>query len=210
MKTKPLRHGLGPYALVFLAGLLAGVATRLTDFCDGGSLWGFHAVATLFGFWIISVTAIVLLSASNLCAAISTFLYLFGMTTSFYALRYFLDAQVFRYEDAAFPSGLFFLYAALSLACGAGAFILYAWEKKSRWGAVLYALPVGALLAESLGVAAYLAGHGTYLSQLLLDLAGALYFGLLFYRRTAYRPLYLAAVCAVAVIVYGVVYRPFL
>ena len=210
MKTKPLRNAPGSYALVFAAGLLAGIATRLTDFCDGSSLWGFHAIATLFGFWIISVTALVLLSSSNLCAGLNAFLYLSGMTLSFYALGFWLDSQVFRYEDAHFDTQLFLLYTGLSLACGVGAFVLYHWEKPSPWGAVLYALPVGALLAEALGVGIYLAGHGAYLFQFLLDIAGVLYFGLRFYRRTKSRPLYLTAVCLTAAVVYFAIYRPFL
>lgn len=210
MDAKPLKGTPGSFALVFAAGLLAGVLTRLTDFCDGSSLWGFHAIATLFGFWIISVVALVLLSSSSLCAGLNAFLYLSGMTLSFYALRFWLDSQVFQYEDARFDTQLFLLYTGLSLACGAGAFVLFFWERGTAAASILHALPVGALLAEALGVALYLAGHGTYLFQLLLDIAGALYFGLRFYRRTKSRPLYLTSVCLTAAGVYLVVYRPFL
>ncbi len=210
MKKELLKNTPCSYISIFVIGLLAGALTRLTDFCDASSLWGFQAIATLFGFWIISVTAIVLLSASHLCAGLSAFLYLFGMTLSFYGLRFLLNRWVFHYEDSRFDTGLFLLYTALSAACGAGAFLLRFWERGTKPASLLYGLPVGALLAEALGVALYLAGHGTYLFQLLLDLAGAAFFGWLFYRRAGCRPLYLGSACLTAFAVYLVVYRPFL
>lgn len=198
------------YLAVALCGLLAGVLTRLTDFCEGESLWGFHAVATLYGFWIISVTAIVLLSDTGLCAGACSFLYLFAMTVSFYGLRYFLDAWVFRYEDARFQSSLFLVYTVLSAVCGAGAFALHLWGRGGKLASVLYGLPVGALLAEALGVALFMAAHGTYLFQLVMDLAGAACFGVLFHRRAPSKALYYGSVCLVGAAVYAAVYRPFL
>lgn len=210
MSRKLLKNTPRSYGLAGLCGLLAGVLTRLTDFCGDSSLWGFHAIATLFGFWIISVTGIVLLSSSSLCAGVSAFLYMFAMTLSFYGLKYALDLWVFRYEDVRFPRGLFLLYAALSAACGAGAFVLYSWERRGKPASILCALPVAALLAEALGTAVFFAAHRTYLFQVVLDLAGALFFGAIFHKKVPDKALYYGAVCVVGAVVYWAVYRPFL
>lgn len=50
---------------LFLAGILAGVLCRLSDFCPYESLWSFSSVTTLFGFWIASVSVITMHSVSH-------------------------------------------------------------------------------------------------------------------------------------------------
>ncbi len=205
-----LKNNPRSYALVSLCGLLAGVLTRLTDFCPKESLWGVQAIATLYGFWILSVTAIVLLSGSNLCAGLSSFLYLFSMTVSFYGLKYILDAYVFRYEDVFFETSLFWLYTILSLVCGAGAFVLYFWGRGGMLASFLYALPVAALLAEALAVGIFLVSNHTYLFQLVMDAAGAGLLGVMFHKRASNKIVYYGSVLLVGAAVYLVVYRPFL
>ena len=84
---------------LFLAGILAGVLCRLSDFCPYESLWSFSSVATLFGFWIVSVGVITMYSVSHRGAFLNTFLYLFGMTISFYGLKYLLGFWVPRFDN---------------------------------------------------------------------------------------------------------------
>ena len=91
MENIKLSHTLKSYSMVFLVGIFIGCICRLLDYCSLDSLWGFSSIQTLLGFWIITNTIIVLLSTSNKCAGISSFLYMFGMTLSFYGLQAILE-----------------------------------------------------------------------------------------------------------------------
>lgn len=210
MNHKLLKNTGKSYFVIFLCGILAGAATRLTDFCGADTLWSFSSVATLYGFWIISVTVIVLLSTSSVCAGVSSFLYLFGMTFSFYGLRYVLGLFHARFLNDGFQTNLFLVYTGLSACCGIGAALLHFWEKNTRLGAVLYALPVGALLAETIGTGVHLWTRSTFLFQFLMDILAAVGFGALFLKRTAHKAIYGAAVVLVTAAVYLLIYRPFL
>lgn len=80
--NKTLTHSMKSYITIFLVGILVGCICRLTDYCPADTLWSFSSIQTLLGFWIITNTIIVLASTSNICAGISSFLYMFGMTLS--------------------------------------------------------------------------------------------------------------------------------
>ena len=85
--NKVLTHSIKSYLKIFLIGILIGCVCRLADYFPADTLWSFSSIQTLFGFWIITNTVIVLLSSSNICAGISSFLYMFGMTLGFYGLQ---------------------------------------------------------------------------------------------------------------------------
>ena len=78
------------YSILFFFGILVGIFCRLTDFFSYESLWSLPSVATLFGFWIASVSLITYFSSSNCAAFWGSFLYMFGMTFSFYTLKFIL------------------------------------------------------------------------------------------------------------------------
>ncbi|MFR5134240.1 MAG: hypothetical protein ACLTEG_03960 [Acutalibacter sp.] len=82
-----LRVSVPSFLSVFVVGLAVGCVCRLADYFPADTLWSFSSIQTLLGFWIITNTVIVLLSSSNLCAGVSSFLYMFGMTLSFYGLK---------------------------------------------------------------------------------------------------------------------------
>ncbi len=210
MQSKPLIKRFPSLLITFLCGILAGILTRLTDFFRAETLWSFSSVATLFGFWILSVAVIVLLSSSNRSAGIGSFLYMFGMTLSFYALQYVLGRFLPRFHNEGFKTGLFLLYSALSVGCGIGAFVLFYWNKNIKANAVLYAMPVGALLAETIAPAVVLIYRSLFLFQFLLDLSAAVALGILFYKRSKSKPVYFVSLCLITAAVYCVIYRPFL
>lgn len=85
--SKVLTHSTKSYIKIFFVGILVGCICRLADYFPADTLWSFSSIQTLLGFWIITNTTIVLLSTSNICAGISSFLYMFGMTLSFYGLQ---------------------------------------------------------------------------------------------------------------------------
>lgn len=207
MKRSLLKNGPRSYSLVFACGLLAGAVTRLTDFFPADDLWGFSSVATLYGFWILSVSVIVLLSGGPLCAGVCSFLYLFAMTLSFYGLQPVLGRFLAQFQRE-FMTSAFLLYTALSLCAGLGAFVLGFWERGPWLGAILGALPVGALLAETVGTGVYLFTRSMFLFQFLMDAAGALALGAWFFRRLEKKAAYCAFVCLAGAAVFLVVYLP--
>lgn len=206
-----LQNNARSFGAVFMLGLIAGVLTRLSDLAPyEGSLWSFSSIATLFGFWMVTVTVLICLSSSNSNAAANAFLFLFGMTLTFYGLQYALGLFMPRFWQETFQWNLFILYTVLALVCGAISFLLYFWNRGGLLGSVLYALPVAGLAAEALGTGVFLYRHHMLLFQFLFDLAGALVFGICFYRRAARRGVYLGAVLVVALAGYLLFYRPFL
>lgn len=164
---------------LFLAGILAGVLCRLSDFCPYESLWSFSSVATLFGFWIVSVSVITMHSVSHRGAFLNTFLYLFGMTISFYGLKYLLGFWVPCFDNGGvFLTKLFLLYSALSLLCGIGCSVLYCWNDRRWYSSVLLALPAGALLAEGIACGIVLFSCRMLLAQTIFDLGFAAWFAI--------------------------------
>lgn len=181
------------YAVSLFIGILVGCACRLLDYVPGDTLWSFSSIQTLFGFWIITNTVVVLLSTSNLCAGISSFLYMFGMTLSFYGLQAILGMFLPRFSGG-FRLSLFVTYTLLSIPCAAAASILYCWNRDSIFNSILYALPISALLAEAFAIFMYLLTHHTYLFQLLMDIVGAIVFFFIFYRKVKSKRIFMISI----------------
>lgn len=154
MSNIKLRNTYKSYTAIFVIGILVGCICRLLDYFPADTLWSFSSPQTLFGFWIITNTIIVMLSTSNICAGISSFLYMFGMTLSFYALQAILGMFIPMFSGG-FRFGLFILFTVWSIACAIAAFILYYWNREHIFSSVLYSLPVGALFAETIAVFIY-------------------------------------------------------
>lgn len=168
-------------------------------------------MATLFGFWIASVGVITCLSASNKGAFINSFLYMFGMTISFYGLKYILGFCLDRFSnDGQFQWDLFFVYAALSVFCGAGSCILYYWNRGNKVSSALYALPASGMLAEAIGCLCVLVNRHMLLGQTLFDFLFALLFGILLFKRANNKIMYIITMGGVTTLVFLLVYKPFL
>lgn len=180
--SKSLTNSTKFYIEIFIAGILVGCICRLADYFPADTLWSFSSIQTLVGFWIITNTIIVLRSTSNICAGISSFLYMFGMTLSFYGLQAILGMFIPLFSGG-FRFSLFVLFALLSIPCAIAAYILYFWNREHIFNSILYALPIGALVAEATAIFIYFLEHHTFLFQLLMDIVGAIIFLLLFYKR---------------------------
>ena len=128
MSNIKLRNTFKSYTAIFIIGILVGCICRLLDYFPADTLWSFSSIQTLLGFWMITNTIIVLLSTSNICAGISSFLYMFGMTFSFYALQAILGMFIPLFSGE-FRFSLFVLFTVLSIPCAIAAFILYYWNK---------------------------------------------------------------------------------
>lgn len=127
--SKVLTHSTKSYIKIFFVGILVGCICRLADYFPADTLWSFSSIQTLLGFWIITNTTIVLLSTSNICAGISSFLYMFGMTLSFYGLQAILGMFVPLFSGG-FRFSLFVLFTLLSIPCAIAAYILYYWNRE--------------------------------------------------------------------------------
>lgn len=160
--SKVLTHSTKSYIKIFFVGILVGCICRLADYFPADTLWSFSSIQTLLGFWIITNTTIVLLSTSNICAGISSFLYMFGMTLSFYGLQAILGMFVPLFSGG-FRFSLFVLFTLLSIPCAIAAYILYYWNREYIFNSILYSLPIGALAAEATAIF-YLFFGASYIS----------------------------------------------
>ena len=140
--ARRLEHTVGSYGKIFLIGMLIGGICRLADYFPGDTLWSLSSIQTLLGFWVITNTLIVLFSTSHLCAGESSFLYMFGMTLSFYGLQAVLGTFI-PLLSGEFRFSLFVMFSILSIPCGMAAFFLYDWNRDEnsapfcthcRWG----------------------------------------------------------------------------
>ena len=201
MSNIKLRNTYKSYTAIFVIGILVGCICRLLDYFPADTLWSFSSPQTLFGFWIIPNTIIVMLSTSNICAGISSFLYMFGMTLSFYALQAILGMFIPMFSGG-FRFGLFILFTVWSIACAIAAFILYYWNREHIFSSVLYSLPVGALFAETIAVFIYFLEHQTFLFQLLMDIIGAVVFTIIFFKKVNYRKMYIVGIVLSTLVFY--------
>ena len=204
--NKRLEHTLKCYVKIFCIGILIGCICRLVDYFPADTVWSFSSIQTLFGFWIITNTVIVLLSSSNVCAGISSFLYMFGMTLSFYGLQAILGIFIPLFSGG-FRTSLFVMYTVLSIPCGVAAFILYYWNKNNNISSILYSLPVGALVAETIAISIYFSKYHTFLFQLLMNSVGIVGFGILFYKRTKNKAIYVISLIMSTLLFYFVLYH---
>lgn len=69
------------------------------------------------------------MKAYGACRLLQPYL-VFGMTVSFYTLKFLLGFFWERFSGE-FPTVLFFAYSVMSLVCGIGSYILYFWNKKN-------------------------------------------------------------------------------
>ncbi len=201
--SKVLTHSTKSYIKIFFVGILVGCICRLADYFPADTLWSFSSIQTLLGFWIITNTTIVLLSTSNICAGISSFLYMFGMTLSFYGLQAILGMFVPLFSGG-FRFSLFVLFTLLSIPCAIAAYILYYWNREYIFNSILYSLPIGALAAEATTIFIYFLEHHTFLFQLLMDVVGVIVFFLLFYKRAKSKKIFIVASVISSLIVYFV------
>ena len=201
--SKVLTHSTKSYIKIFFVGILVGCICRLADYFPADTLWSFSSIQTLLGFWIITNTTIVLLSTSNICAGISSFLYMFGMTLSFYGLQAILGMFVPLFSGG-FRFSLFVLFTLLSIPCAIAAYILYYWNREYIFNSILYSLPIGALAAEATAIFIYFLEHHTFLFQLLMDVVGVIVFCLLFYKRAKSKKIFIVASVISSLIVYFV------
>ncbi len=201
--NRVLKHSIKSYMSIFLIGVLVGCVCRLADYFPADTLWSFSSIQMLVGVWIITNTIIVLLSTSNICAGMSSFLYMFGMTLSFYGLKAILGMFIPLFYGG-FCFSLFVMFTILSIPCAIAAFILYYWNKDSFFNSVLYSLPIGALVSEVIAVSIYFLEHHTFLFQLLMDIIGATVFLLLFYKKAKSKNVFIIALIISSLVFYFV------
>lgn len=168
---------------------IGGIFCRLTDFFSYESLWSLPSTATLFGFWIASVSLITYCSSSNRDAFWGSFLYMFGMTVSFYTLKFILGFFWERFSGE-FPTALFIAYSVMALVCGIGSYILYFWNKENLFSSLLCALPASGMLAEAIACSIVLWKQKILLGQTLFDFIFAVILGVLLYCKAENRILF--------------------
>ena len=136
---------------------------------------------------------------------------MFGMTISFYGLKYILGFFIPLFaNDGHFQTYLFIIYSVLAVVCGAGSFILYFWNKDNKVSSILYALPASGMLAEAIGCMVVLVNDHMLLGQTIFDFVFALLFGVLLYKKANNKKIYIVTLVTVTVLVFLTFYKPFL
>ena len=207
--NKKLKDRIRLYSILFFIGILVGILCRLTDFFPYESLWSLPSIATLFGFWIASVSLITYCSSSNCGAFWGSFLYMFGMTVSFYTLKFLLGFYWERFSGE-FPTALFLAYSVMALICGIGSYILYFWNKKNIFSSLLCALPASGMLAEAISCSIVLWNQKMLLGQTLFDFIFAVILGVLLYWKAESRVLFFFTLVIATGITFFLIYRPYL
>ena len=199
------------YFILFIIGILAGVICRLSDLLPyEESIWSFPSIATMFGCWIASVGVITYMSSSNKGAFINSFLYMFGMTISFYGLLYILGFYFPAFHNFGFRTELFLVYSILSVVCAIGSFVLFYWNRDNLFNSVLLAMPTSGMLAETIGCIVMLINHRMLLAQTIFDFSFALWFGVMGFKKAKNKAIYLLTVAATTAFVYFVIYSNYL
>ena len=203
------KNNLKSYLLVIGLGVAAGLLTTALDFFPYDTLWSFSAIASAFGFWIITTTLIIYFSSSNINAAANAFLYLSSMNFSFYLLKYMIGLFDPRfYSLGGLNWGLLLRFDILALGCAVISFGLYYWNKDTVFSNILYALPISGLGAETIGVTVFLFKTHTYLFQLLINILGLALLLSLFHKKITNKPLFIITAIIGSLIGAGVFYLP--
>ncbi|WP_233505432.1 hypothetical protein [Sporosarcina sp. BI001-red] len=102
------------------------------------------------------------------------------------------------------------LYNGLGVVCSVISYVLYNWNKENKWSSFLYALPIGGLAAETMGVGIYLIEHHTFLFQFVFNLTGLAVIGGLFFRHATNKWVFAVTMATISAAGYFVFYHPFL
>lgn len=183
-------------------GLIAGVLARLTDFLPTSNLWYIQSISTLHGFWIICMAVLIWRSVSHLTAGINVLLFCLFATTAYFGSAYLLALIHSNFQYGDFQTKTFLNYVMISVACGIAAFVLYAWSHGNWYSAVVLAIPIGLLTAETITVLMMLNKNQTHLFQVLLNAGFCLYLGLQFRKLTKFKELYTVSVIAITGLLY--------
>lgn len=177
------------YLAVILLGLFAGLLVAFFSGLPADDLWGFSYFSSVaLGFWMFSVSTIVLLSEKKLTACLNSGIYVFLMffvTGVYKSVRnYMVNSLIFetRAEHLAMYGfthiGQWILQCALdaflysfapALVCAALAFVLHFGRKQNVIGKILMILPAVYILAETVIMYVLLFSTGTMLFMALVD-----------------------------------------
>ncbi|MGM9947301.1 hypothetical protein [Floccifex sp.] len=191
---------------LFWIGIGIGILTRLTDIFDYNSLLSLSSIATLFGFRIVSVTIIIIYSQSHKETFFNVFLYMIGMTISYYGLKYILGFFFPLFESDGFPVKLFISYCMQSIVVSMGCSILYFWNKDKWYKNILYALPSSALLAEGISCLYLLITQHILLVQTIFDFIFGIGFIFYFKNNISNKILFITTLCIVTIFVFYNIY----
>ena len=182
------------YLQVISFGLTAGILARGMDFMPNTGLWNVSSIVTMYGLWIILAAVFIWRSTSHLAAGLNVlFLYLFT-ALAYFGSAFLLGIFLPRLGYGGFAARQFLYYAAVSVGCGILALILYSWCHGNWYGAIMLAVPIGLLAAETAIVLKLLHAQQTHLLQLLLNAGFCLYLGLQFRKLTKFKELYTVSV----------------
>lgn len=186
------------YLQVISSGLTAGILALALDFLPGNGLWSISSLASMYGLWIICACVFLWRSSSHLAAGLNVLFFYLFTALAFFGSIFLLGVFIPRLGYGGFATKQFLHYAAVSLGCGILSFILYSWSHNNWYGAIMLAVPIGLLAAETIIVLKLLHTYQTHLLQLLLNAGFCLYLGLQFRKLTKFKELFTVSVIFIA------------
>ncbi len=177
------------YLAVILFGIFGGLLVAFFSGLPADDLWSFsYFSSSTFGFWMFSVSTIVLLSEKKLTASLNSGIYVFLMffvTGVYKAVRnYMVNSLAFSsqaehlamYGYSNIGQWIFqcaldsFLYGIVpALVCAVLAFVLHFGRKPNVIGKILMILPAVCILAETVIMYVLLFSTGTMLFMAIVD-----------------------------------------
>jgi len=185
--------------LVAFFGILAGLLTVAFNGFPNNDLWVFSSFSSgTLGFWMFSVSILVLFSEKRLTASINTALYVFIMFIIYYFSK--IDFTLLELDKSITvifleigPLCLFCLFYALI--CGGLGAILWSGKKEGKIRNILIVLPLAYIFSEMCVMGFAVFSYGRYLFQTLIDLMCVIVYIIIFRKR----------LCKLATAIYAIV-----
>lgn len=196
-----LKHTKKSYIQVICFGAVIGLITELLNLFPNDDLWGWSSIAGSFVFWIFSTTFVIYFSSSNINAMINTFLYLSSMCVSYYVLQGIVDYFTPNVTvDKFIHWDHLFYWVGTSALCGLVAFVLFFWNRRTKFSSVLYALPVAGMLVDTINNCMKFYYSQTNLANSILGVIGLVIMLVVLFRKANKKGIFLLTLIVVSLV----------
>ncbi len=189
------------YIKVIIFGLIIGIVTELVNLLPNNDVLGWNSIAGTFGFWIFTTTFIIYMSCSNKNAMFNTFLYLANMCCSFYLLQGIIKFFTPNITvDGLIEWSHLFFWIMIAMICGIVAYVLYYWNKNTKFSNILYALPIAGMLLDTINNCLKFYYSHTQLLGAILDVIFLILMFGLFMKKSNRKIIFIITIIVVAII----------
>jgi hypothetical protein len=157
-------------------GIIIGLLTGYLRSYNPRSLWTFSDVAGRYGFWILTVSVIALLSTTARKAAIGSFVYMLFMCIAYYTYLYIC-------KNVAYMKQFVFWICFALLTSGMAYLINRTKDEKYKYRRMVKVIPLLSLAIEGLNMVVCVLRYKTNLFQALVDCFGFIILSIMMARK---------------------------